>query len=355
MPRTAALAVTLALAGAGVAQDRPSPLSNLLDEPTFTERTVERDQPAGERGGPPMGGGPGGGMGGGGGPPGYDLTWYPSRSLSGQPGDLGLVRQGLNVGMPLWRGETGNMLMGSVSVRNTLFQTDALLPDSGRQFPDQLWSLNFNANYMHKFENGWTGMLMAGFGSASDKPFHSINEVTATMGGFVMIPAANGRDRWQVGAMYMYGGPINFPLPMVSYQWNPSDRLRVNVGLPLSVNWRPTDEWELNASYMPLYNINARLTYKPAAGVQVFGGYEFFNESYFLADRENTRDSFFGFEQRLVGGVRWEVGQALTVELNGGYAFGRYFGEGDNQWGTLRDRVDVKPGPFVGLKVGLRF
>lgn len=300
-----------------------------------------------------MGGrGPGGGMGGG--PPGFDVTWYPSRSVSNQPGDLGLVRQGLNVGVPLWR-DGGDMLMASASVRNTLFQTDALLPDSGRRFPQQLWNLTFSANYMHQFENGWTGMLMAGFGSASDKPFHSINEVTANLGGFVMIPATNGRDRWQLGLMYMSGGPINFPLPMVSYNWNPSDRLRVNIGLPLSVTWRPTDEWEVSASYAPLYNINARLTYTFAPGVQVHGGYEYLNESYFLADRADRQDRFFGFEQRVVGGVRWQVGEALSVELNGGYGFGRYFGQGSNQWGSLRDRVDVAPGPFLAARFGLRF
>lgn len=290
----------------------------------------------------------------GGGPPGYDLLWYPSRSLSGQAGDFGLVRQGLNVGMPVWKDE-GRMLMATVGVRNTLFQTDAVLPDSGRRFPEQLWNLTFGANYMHRFENGWTGMLMAGFGSASDKPFHSIREVTANLGGFVMLPAANGRDRWQLGAMFMYGGPVNFPLPMVSYQWNPSDKLRVNIGLPLSVNWRPTDEWEFSASYIPLYNINARLSYKFAPGWQAYGGYEFFNESYFLAGRADARDRFFGFEQRVLGGVRWEVGQRLTLDVQGGYGFGRYYGEGDNQFGSLRDRLDVKPGPFVGVRVGLRF
>jgi hypothetical protein len=346
MPRLAFATVLLALASAAIAQERPSALNTLLDEPlvTSTEPKQEPQQMQGR--------GPGGGMGGG--PPGYAVTWYPSRSLSGQAGDLGLVRQSLNVGAPLWRSEGGQMLMASVGVSNTLFQTDAILPDTGRRFPEQLWNVNFGLNYMHQFDNGWTGMLMGGFGSASDKPFNSIDEVTATLGGFVMIPTANGRDRWQLGAMYMYGGPVNLPLPMISYQWNPTDRLRVNVGLPLSVNWRPTDEWELSASYMPLYNINSCATYTPAAGVQAFAAYEFLNESHFLAERLNTRDRFFSFEQRLIGGVRWQV-KAFSVELNGGYSFGRHFGEGDNQWGNLRDRVDVRPGPFIGGKVGLKF
>lgn len=376
------VALTLALAPAASGQSTPSvsPV-RLLGEPvmpypnphpgsdTTGFRTV-RDDPyppnqdttvlppgGGSRGDPSgglMGGGAGGLMGGGGGPPGYDASWYPSRGVRNQDADLGFVRQGLSLGVPVWR-DGGDMVMARLGVRHTLFQTDALLPDSGRPFPDQLWNLNVGLNYLRRFENGWTGMLMGGFGSASDKPFHSIDEVTATLGGLVRIPARNGRDSWQVGAMYMAGGPVNFPLPILSYAWNPSEQLKVNIGLPLSVFWQPTDDWTLNLSYMPLYNINARLTYRAAPRVQVYGGYEYLNESYFLAGRANTQDRFFALEQRLVAGVRWEVGRSGSIDLTGGYSFGRHYGEGESQWGSLRDRVDVNPGPFLGVNFRLRF
>lgn len=309
----------------------------------------------GDAGGGPMGGsGAGGPMGGGGGPPQYDAAWYPSRGVQNQNAELGFVRQGLNLGVPVWR-DGSDMLMARLGVRNTLFQTDAILPDSGQPFPEQLWNLNFGLNYMHRFDNGWTGMLMGGFGSASDQPFHSINEVTANLGAMVRLPARNGRDNWQLGAMYMAGGPVNFPLPIISYGWNPSDRLKVNVGLPLSVFWQPTDDCTLNLSYMPLYNINARLTYGAAPRVQVYGGYEYLNESYFLADRVNNQDRFFALEQRLVTGVRAEVFQFGSIDLTAGYSFGRQYGEGESQWSSLRDRVEVAPGPFVGVIFRYRF
>jgi hypothetical protein len=330
------------------AEDRPSPADTLLEEPSIIAQEPKPTRPPRDLGGA----GPGGGAGG---PPGYEVTWMPTRPVRDRSTELGYVRQSFNFGMPVWRGDNGNMVMTRVSVANTLFQTDAILPDTGRRFPQQLWNVNLSTNYLHRFDNGWTGMLLAGFGSASDKPFDSIDEVTATLGGFVTIPAAGGRDRWQLGAIYLYGGPVNFPLPVVSYTWNPTDRLRVNIGLPMSVNWRPNDEWELNLSYTPLLNINSRLTYTPRPGVQIYAGYEFVNESYLLADRVNQRDRFFGFEQRVVSGIRCQVRELLTIEANGGYAFGRSYGEGDNQWGTLRDRVNVRPGPFLSLRIGMRF
>lgn len=300
-----------------------------------------------------MGGGmTGGPMGGGGGPPGYDAAWYPSQAVGGQRADLGFVRQGLNLGVPVWR-DGGDMVMVSLGVRNTLFSTDAVLPDSGRPFPDQLWNLNLGANYMHRFENGWMAGLITGIGSPSDRPFHSIREVNATVGGMLRIPA-NDRDSWQFMLLYMSAGPVAFPLPMASYIWVPSDRLKVTIGLPVAVEWKPDPDLTVNLSYVPLYNVNARVTYRPAPEVAVYAGYEFLNESYFLAGRADERDRFFAFEQRLVTGLRWDVWKA-TVEANGGYSFGRYYGEGQSQWGALRDRVDVSPGPFVGVRVGLRF
>jgi hypothetical protein len=308
---------------------------------------AEAPRPLKRRGG---GGGPMGG------PPGYDATWYPTQAVSGQNADMGFVRQGMTIAAPVWGDfKSGRVVLASVGVRNTLFSTDAILPDSLTAFPEKLWNVNFGLNYMHQFDNGWSGGLMSGFGSASDEPFHSIDEFTANLGGFVKVPASNGRDSWQYMLMYMYGGPVNFPLPMISYSWNPNDELRVNIGLPLSVEWQPTEQLTFNLSYFPLYNINARATYAFTPTFAVFGGYEYLNESYFLADRVDTEDRFFVLEQRLITGLRWDVGKRGQLQLLGGYSFGRKFGQGDSQWDTLFDQVNVDPGPFVGAKFQLMF
>lgn len=303
--------------------------------------------------GPGPGGPPGGGPMGGG-PPGYDATWYPSQAVDGQSADFGFVRQGLSVGAPVWRGDAG-MVMARVGVRSTHFFTDAVLPDSGRAFPDELTNVTVGATYLHRFDNGWTGGLMLGVGSASDRPFHSIDEMTANVGAFLRVPVCDGRDAWQFSLLYMSGGAVNFPIPMAAYSWNPSDRLRVNIGLPFSIFWQPADDWTVDLSYVPLNNVNARVTYTLAPAVRLYGGYEFLNESYLLAGRADREDRFFAFEQRLVTGLRWDVAAWATVELNGGYSFGRYYGSGDSQWDSLRDRIDIAPGPFVGLSGRLRF
>ncbi len=128
-----------------------------------------------------MGGFGMGGLGQGGfgpGGPGYGATWYPSRpaSASGPDGELGLVRQSLSAAAPVWR-DGGDLVLLSAGVRNSMFFTDAVLPDSHQPFPSELWNVNLGSIYVHKFQNGWSGALGINFGSASDKPFYSINEM----------------------------------------------------------------------------------------------------------------------------------------------------------------------------------
>jgi hypothetical protein len=298
-------------------------------------------------------GGPNG-MSGGLGGPGYGATWYPARPVAGQETDLGLIRQHLSVVAPLYRNGSDALLL-NFSLRYSHFFTDAILPDSRRPFPTDLWNVNLGLSYMHKFENGWSGVLMTSFGSPSDKPFHSIDEMNVSLGGFLRIPVCNDRDLWNLGIMYSPAGTLNFPIPMVSYLWNPSEALHLSIGLPLALTWQPTDDWTVNLSYVPLTNVNARVTHQILERAYVYGGYEFLTESYFLADRAIDRDRFIGLEQRLVSGVRWKVWRHANLDFNGGYAFNRQYGEGANQGATLHDRVLVQPAAFLGLNVRMQY
>lgn len=294
-----------------------------------------------------MGGGPMGG-------PGYSVSWNPNRPIEGTSDSLTIVRQGLSVGVPVYRAD-GDMVIVTANVRHTMLTTDAVLPDSKRLFPNELWNVSLGLMGTHRFDNGWTGMAMTSVGSASDRPFASIREMNVTVMGMLTVPARNERDNWLLSVFYNPAGNLNFPIPGVAYQWNPNERLRVNIGLPLSVTWRPNDDLTLAANYIPLTNVTARATYRVLPKTFLYGGYEFLNESYFLADRADRQDRFMAFEQRVVGGIRRDFGRYLALDVHAGYAFGRYFGEGQNQGGDLHDRVDVAAGAFLGLAIRGRF
>jgi len=74
-----------------------------------------------------------------------------------------------------------------------------------------------------------------------------------------------------------------------------------------------------------------------------------------LAGRTNASDQFFSIEQRLITGIQWDVWKEASVEVNGGYSFGRYYGEGDNQFGSIRDKLDVASGLFLGAAFRMKF
>jgi len=300
------------------------------------------------------------GRGGFGGPnmgdPGYRATWYPSTRISNSsvPYDLGLVRQNLSASYPIWR-KDGDTILLSASVRNTLFSTDAILPDTQQLFPQQLWNINTGLMHIHKFENGWTSGLRGTFGSASDKPFSNINVMNVSFFGFLQTNARNERDSWIFSLFYSPVGNVEFPLPGIAYLWKPSDNLSASIGLPFSIKWKPIEELTLSFSYIPVTNINARATYLLRPCLEIYGGYEWMNEAYFLANRTVLLDRFLGFEMNLVGGLRWEIATNMVLDVNGGYAFDRFYGIGQNQFSDLQDQINVSPGPFLGAGLLLKF
>jgi hypothetical protein len=304
---------------------------------------------------PPLGGMGGLGIGGpGGGGPGYDVRGYFARPVTGQPTDLGLVRQNLNVMAPLWR-DGPDMLMGSVRVRNLFVDTAAVLPDTGQPFPTNLWDIQFGLTGIRQLENGWTAGLMGSIGSASDRPFYGIDEMTLSTMGFLKVPALRDGDSWLFSFMYSPNGQVAFPIPGVRYDWNPSERLNVGIGIPFSVRWTPTDEWRMDLSYLPLTTVNAKMTWTPGPRFSAYAGFEWDSEGYFLVDRRETRDRFFYLEKRLVGGVRLSGFGRAVIDITGGYAFDRSFGAGRNPLDYQYDVVDVAPGPFLGGRVGMKF
>jgi hypothetical protein len=287
---------------------------------------------------------------------GYGATWYPSRPVSGSvPGaNLGLVAQNLYTSTPICK-DGDDSLRFTAGVRNSTFTTDAILPDSHRVIPSELWNVSFGLDFLHKFDNGWTAAFGLTYGSASDKPFYGIKEMNVGFNAILQVPVSNERDWWRFSLMYSPVGNVNFPIPGVAYVWNPSNDLHVCIGLPLSVMWRPVEDLTIYAMYVPLTNVNGRVTYRLADKVFIFGGYQWAQEAYLLADRAEQNDRFLGYEQRLIGGIRWDVWQHAALEINSGYAFNRYYGIGQNQIRNLTDRVDIAPGVFVGANFRVRF
>jgi hypothetical protein len=283
----------------------------------------------------------------------YRVTGFPSSSVIGQGTNLSELRQDFLVSAPLWH-DGGDGVTARVRVRNELFDTNAILPDTLRRFPSELWSINFGLDYAHRFDNGWVVGVGGSFGSASNEPFHSIDEMTAGFHTFLRIPQGE-HNAFLFTLNYSVTGELNIPIPGVAYIWQPNESFRANIGLPFQIMYRPIDDLTLDFSYMLLTNIHARATYRLAPCWRIYTGYDWENESYFLTDRPDVKDRFFSYDQRVTTGLVWEPRHNLSVELSGGFIFDRYYFQGMHSSDQHTDRIDLADGGFVSLRALLRW
>lgn len=83
----------------------------------------------------------------------------------------------------------------------------------------------------------------------------------------------------------------------------------------------------------------------PTLGQAMFRGDV--RETYYPGERVSV-------EKRLTGGVRFDL-RHVGFEVSGGYAFDRFYFEGDSYRDRNQNRIDVDGGPFVVGRVMVRF
>src|SRR5262249_35195245 len=162
-------------------------------------------------------------------------------------------------------------------------------------------------------------------------------------------------NAWLFTLSYSPTGQLTIPVPGVAYVWQPSDSFRANIGLPFQVLWRPADDLTLDFSYMLLTTVHARATYRVAAPLRLYAGFDWASEGYLLADRPDVNDRFYYYDKRLTVGVRYDLTRHVGLDLSGGYSFDRFYFEGQHNSSSGHDRIDVGDTGFVSLQLQARW
>jgi hypothetical protein len=283
----------------------------------------------------------------------YGVTWFPVEPVRGQNANLGFVREDFAATVPLWHTER-NDIAATVHVRNELFQTDAVLPNTTRAFPDQLWDVRFGGSYRHLFDNGWIAGAGVGLGSSGDRPFEHSRDFTGSVNAFLTVPQGE-HNYWLFNLAYSSNSDLPFPIPGLAFVWQPVDYFRAHIGLPFQLMYRPVDDLTLDLSYMLLYTVRARATYRVAPWLRLFAGYEVGDEAYPLADRPDANDRLFYYDQRVLGGAQFRLGHGMSLDFSGGYAFDRFYFEGQHLSDRNNNSLDVGNGPFLSLRLQTRW
>jgi hypothetical protein len=211
--------------------------------------------------------------------------------------------------------------------------------------------------YRHRFGSGWIAALDVTVGSPSDKPFASLDEMDINATALLRVPARD-RDAWIF--FLNYGSNREFwpgiPVPGVGYSYQPSDQLTavVTTGV-VSLTYAPVPPLTLSATYIAVRTVDVRLTYQVARPVRLWVGFDWTNERYLLADREDPKDRLFYYEKRIRAGAIVGLARWAFVDVTVGYTFDRFYFEGEDYGERDRNRVNVGAGPFAQIRLGVRF
>jgi hypothetical protein len=180
----------------------------------------------------------------------YDGALYPDRPVSGQNADMGFSTHRVRLLAPIAQSDRFEWAaLGGLKVLPV--DTQATLPDTGEGFPDQLWDVDLGTAARWKLDNGWIvgGDLVVG--SASDRPFASIDEMSFQADALLRVP---WRESFAWIFLLNYSNirefAPHFPLPGVTLAYEPGPHLQILAGVPYSsLRWTPTRDLEISASY----------------------------------------------------------------------------------------------------------
>jgi hypothetical protein len=123
--------------------------------------------------------------------------------------------------------------------------------------------------------------------------------------------------------------------------------------LPPAVDYRPNEDWQFTATYMPLTNFDARVRRTISEDFALLAYYRTNNETFFLADRLEDDQRFYVFDQRAAVGLERSLIRGFTLELTAAYLFDRELFQGTSFTDDRTDEVEFDPG--LGLSFQLQW
>ena len=286
----------------------------------------------------------------------YEGEYSPDQKVEGQPTDLGYSSHGVIWSTPVWQNQKHEVgFHGRLYAMDV--RTEAILPDSGLAFPGNLYDIRFGGTYRYKLDRGWILGGELTLGSPSDKPFNSYDD-TSVNATATLMTVQQKKHYWLFLVNYSNTRDFlaDYPIPGVAYAYQPDNNLQLLLGLPLaSAYWKPTPETTLRGLYIYPRTIIIYAGYSVLKWMEVYTGFDWTHQRYFLYERQDSKDRFFFYQKELKLGLKFSLPKGFVVDFSGAYAFDRLWFEGNDWDDRDQDRVDVENGPLVRLGVSWRF
>ncbi len=277
------------------------------------------------------------------------MFWIPAQNVVGQPGKLTMNGEQLSAAFPLAMSDEG-IWLATANVSRLEIGSSAILPDSQLPMPDQLWQVGLGALHFRELSNGWQAGGMLNVGSASDEPFSGLRNMTLSTALFINVPKGP-RDAWNFSLLYSPTAQIPFPVPGIAYVWRPSAQFQANLGIPFSIAYQPTEKFTFLASYVPLTNVRVQALQKLSEHWTLYADYQVDNQTYWLAQRLESSERFYVFDQQVKLGIARLLGRGFVLDFSTGYIFNRKFFQSAKFAGGRTDVVNVDPGVLTGVQL----
>ncbi|NOT02250.1 MAG: hypothetical protein HOP29_16710 [Phycisphaerales bacterium] len=290
-------------------------------------------------------------------PTSWNVSSADQTSVRDQDSDWQMTRYDFRLSTPVWSNErTAVDLHGRFTLLD--METRALLPESFfEKLPDSLWDVRLGGTFRHKLDNGWTAGGGLTLGSASDHPFASADESVLQASAFVRVPV-DERDSWLFLLYTSNTWDLEpfVPLPGIGYSFKRGDLFEGTIGAPYtSLQYRPIDRLTLEASYLMPRTVHARAGYRLFEPLELFATFDWDNQSFFRHDRSHRDHRLVYDEKRVMGGIDWRLGENVNLTLAAGYAFDRFFFEGEDYDDRGRNRINFADGALATVRLSVSF
>ncbi len=285
----------------------------------------------------------------------YEVEALFNEEVADQDADFSAIHHALGFSVPLVQETDGDVSVIGYAGGWDL-ATDAVLPDTGEDLPEALYDVQLGGQLRRRLSNDWIGGVLLTVGSPSDKPFDSFDEVAFNAAAILRSPE-DRRDGWILSlALSNQTSFLPYvPLPGAAYYLQ-RDKVTAVLGLPASsLRWEPIEDWAVDLRYMLFHRAFAEVSWHPLEQLFLFGQFRWDNDTWFRADRDDDDDRLFFYEKRAAAGLRYYHSRQVVFELSGGWAFDRFFFEGEDYDDRDHNRIDIADGPFAAASVRVRF
>jgi len=279
-------------------------------------------------------------------------TLYSDEDVADQDADFEAARHDLNLRVKLGPAAESEWLL-SLDTESWALDTPARFDESGLRLPQELHQVAAGVTYRRLLENNWLVGQNLQFGSASDKPFDSAEEMFIRGTTFLKLPSG----RYNAWLMFLnFDTHREFPvLPGLAYQVVLAENLFAVVGVPvLTVEWQPVKTTHFGLSYFPVKQFNARLTHRFGEPWTAAASFQWDSSLFSRAGRDDRDDRIELEEKRVKLELAYAFTEQLSLAAHGGYAFGRRLGEGDDYDERSENDIDIEDAWFGGAELRWR-